>query len=118
MMFPMWVLPISVFLAMSGSPKSHQELHDEGMLVQSGAQFSEMATGRVVPCAGCCTTQLERLSPNGVTQVGSGHALPVHCPSTYGCNDLCPRGRERSTLDSLVLHGSGCVPCAALPHPM
>ena len=39
MLFPMWVLPISAFLAMSGSPKSHQELHDEGKLVQSGAHF-------------------------------------------------------------------------------
>ena len=39
MLFPMWILPISVFLTMSGLPKSHQELQDEGKLVQSGAHF-------------------------------------------------------------------------------
>ena len=39
MLFPIWILPIRVFLTMSGLPKSHQELHDEGKLVQSGAHF-------------------------------------------------------------------------------
>ena len=35
MLFPMWVLPISTFLSMSsGAPKSHQELKEEGKLVQ------------------------------------------------------------------------------------
>ena len=34
MLFPMWVLPISTFIAMTGPPKSHQELKEEGKLVQ------------------------------------------------------------------------------------
>ena len=37
MHFPMWVMPIKTFLSMSGPPKSHQELQDEGTLVKSGA---------------------------------------------------------------------------------
>ena len=51
MLFPMWVLPISIFLTMSGSPKSHQELHEEGKLVQSGAQVLDQATSSAVHCA-------------------------------------------------------------------
>lgn len=34
MFFPMWVLPMATVLAMSGAPKSFQELQDEGKLVK------------------------------------------------------------------------------------
>lgn len=33
-LFPMWVMPISTFLSMSGPPESHQELKEQGKLVE------------------------------------------------------------------------------------
>ena len=69
LLFPMWVLPISVFLAMSESPKGHQELQEEGKMVQSGAQVLEKATSSVRAAAPLIWN---------VTQVGSGHVLPIH----------------------------------------
>ena len=58
MHFPMWVMPIKTFLSMSGPPKSHQELQDEGTLVKSGAL-------EVLPVFKCCAVLLRafELSP-------------------------------------------------------